>query len=46
MVVEAERTTHSSVREALRQIEACCHVNLIYNKTQPFTSSDQYAYYD
>jgi protein-tyrosine kinase len=46
MVVEAERTTHSSVRESLRQIEACRHVNLIYNKTQPFTSNDQYAYYD
>jgi exopolysaccharide/PEP-CTERM locus tyrosine autokinase len=46
MVVESERTTHSSVREALRQIESCRHVNLIYNKTQSFTSSDLYAYYD
>ncbi|GGY34141.1 XrtA-associated tyrosine autokinase [Pseudoduganella albidiflava] len=46
MVVEAERTTHSSVREALRQVEACDHVNLIYNKTQAFSCSDQYAYYD
>lgn len=45
MVVEAERTTHSSVRESLRQIEACRNVNLIYNKTQPFTSNDLYAYY-
>jgi protein-tyrosine kinase len=34
------------VRESLRQIEACHHVNLIYNKTQSFTSSDPYAYYD
>ncbi|GGY05166.1 AAA family ATPase [Massilia dura] len=46
MVVEAERTTHSSVREALRQIEACRNVNLIYNKTQPFSGNDPYGYYD
>ena len=46
MVVEAERTTHSSVREALRQIESNPNVNLIYNKTKPFTCSDHYAYYD
>jgi exopolysaccharide/PEP-CTERM locus tyrosine autokinase len=46
LVVEAERTTHSSVREALSQIEPCRHVNLIYNKTKPFTSGDHYGYYD
>lgn len=46
LVVEAERTTHSTVREALRQTENCRHVSLIYNKTQPFTCSEPYAYYD
>jgi protein-tyrosine kinase len=46
MVVEAERTTHSSVREALRLVESCRHVNLIYNKSKPFACSDHYAYYD
>jgi protein-tyrosine kinase len=46
MVVESERTTHSAVREALRQIEPCRHVNLIYNKTRSFTGSDPYGYYD
>ena len=45
MVVEAERTTHSAVREALSQIEPCRHVELIYNKTRPFACSDHYAYY-
>ncbi|WP_338762120.1 XrtA-associated tyrosine autokinase [Massilia sp. METH4] len=47
VVVEAERTTHSSVREALRLVESCRHVNLVYNKSKPFSCSDHhYAYYD
>jgi exopolysaccharide/PEP-CTERM locus tyrosine autokinase len=46
MVVEAERTTHSSVREALRQIEPCRNINLIYNKISSFTGNDHYDYYD
>lgn len=46
MVVESERTTHSAVREALRQIEACRNVNLIYNKIQSFAVTDHYGYYD
>jgi exopolysaccharide/PEP-CTERM locus tyrosine autokinase len=46
LVVEAERTTHSAVREALRQLESCRHVNLIYNKIQSFTGNGHYDYYD
>jgi protein-tyrosine kinase len=46
LVVEAEHTTHGAVSEALRQLEPCPNVNLIYNKIQPFTASDHHAYYD
>ncbi len=46
VVVEAERTTHSNVREALRQIEACEHVNLVYNKIKSFNDANYYGYYD
>ena len=47
MVVEAETTTQRSVREALRLIEGCAHVNLIYNKTRSFPGGeDYYGYYD
>lgn len=34
LVVEAGRTTQQTVKEALRQIEACDVVNLIYNKAR------------
>ena len=46
LVVEAERTTHSAVRDALRQLEHCPNVNLIYNKIKSFGGNDYYAYYD
>ena len=46
MVVEAETTTQHAVKEALRQIESCAHVNLIYNKTKAFPGGDYYGYYD
>ncbi|AXA90852.1 XrtA-associated tyrosine autokinase [Massilia sp. YMA4] len=46
LVVEAERTTHGAVREALRQVEGCPNVNLIYNKTASSGSTDYYGYYD
>jgi len=46
LVVEAERTTHSAVREALRQLEHFPNVNLIYNKIKSFSGNDYYAYYD
>ena len=44
MVVEAETTTQHAVKEALRQIEACEHINLIYNKTRSFPGNDYYGY--
>ena len=44
MVVEAEKTTQHAVKEALRQIEACEHIHLIYNKTKSFPGNDYYGY--
>ncbi|MDC8756869.1 XrtA-associated tyrosine autokinase [Janthinobacterium sp. hw3] len=46
MVVEAETTTQHAVKEALRQIEGCANVNLIYNKTRAFPGADYYGYYE
>jgi exopolysaccharide/PEP-CTERM locus tyrosine autokinase len=46
MVVEAESTTQHAVKEALRQIEQCPHINLIYNKTKAFPGGEYYGYYD
>lgn len=43
LVVEAGRTTQQTVKEALRQIEACDVVNLIYNKAR--VHSGGYGYY-
>jgi protein-tyrosine kinase len=34
MVVEAQGTTQHAVKEALRQLEGCSNVNLIYNKAR------------
>ena len=44
MVVEAETTTQHAVKEALRQIESCEHINLIYNKTKGFPGNEYYGY--
>ena len=47
LVVEAETTTQHAVKEALRQLESCPHINLIYNKTKAFPGGgDYYGYYD
>lgn len=46
LVVEAEATTQRAVKEALRQLDGCAHINLIYNKTKAFPGSDYYGYYD
>ena len=46
LVVEAETTTQHAVREALRQLDSCAHVNLIYNKIRAFPGGDYYGYYD
>jgi len=42
LVVEAEKTTQQTVREALRQIETCEIVNLVYNKARSFSDKDLY----
>lgn len=47
MVVEAETTTQHVLKEALRRIEHCAHINLICNKTRTFPGTDDfYGYYD
>jgi protein-tyrosine kinase len=46
MVVEAESTTQTAVKEALRRIEHCPNLNLIYNKTRAFPGTEYYGYYD
>lgn len=45
MVVAAEITPQKAVMEALRQIESCDTINLIYNKARPFPGGDFYGYY-
>ncbi len=44
LVVEAERTTQQTVKEALQQIEACDVVNLIYNKARAHSGGGYYGY--
>ncbi|MEO8417236.1 MAG: XrtA-associated tyrosine autokinase [Methylophilaceae bacterium] len=44
LVVEAETTPQKTVMEALRQIESCEVINLIYNKARPFPGGDLYGY--
>lgn len=46
MVVESETTTQHAVKEALRHIEHCPHVSLIYNKSKAFPGGEYYGYYD
>jgi Mrp family chromosome partitioning ATPase len=41
MVVEAQTTTQHAVKEALRQLEGCSDVNLIYNKTRDFPGIEE-----
>lgn len=45
LVVEAETTPQKAVMEALRQIESCDIINIIYNKARPFPGGDSYGYY-
>lgn len=44
MVVEAETTTQKTVMEALRQIESCDVINLIYNKARAMSGGGYYGY--
>jgi protein-tyrosine kinase len=41
VVVESETTTQHAVKESLRQLEGCAHVNLIYNKTREFPGIEE-----
>ena len=41
MVVESETTTQHAVKEALRQLEGCSNVNLIYNKMRQFPGIEE-----
>jgi Mrp family chromosome partitioning ATPase len=41
MVVEAQTTTQHAVKEALRQLEGCANVNLIYNKSREFPGIEE-----
>ena len=45
LVVEAERTTQQTVKEALQQIDSCDVINLIYNKARAYNSAGYYGYY-
>ncbi|MDT8363560.1 MAG: XrtA-associated tyrosine autokinase [Nitrosomonas sp.] len=45
LVVEAERTTQQTVKDALQQIESCDVVNLIYNKARSQSNAGYYGYY-
>jgi exopolysaccharide/PEP-CTERM locus tyrosine autokinase len=45
LVVAAEKTPQQTVKEALRQIESCDVVNLIYNKASTFLGGEYYGYY-
>ena len=45
LVVAAEKTPQQTVKEALRQIESCDVVNLIYNKASAFPGGEYYGYY-
>lgn len=45
LVVEAERTTQQTVKDALQQIESCDVVNLIYNKASAQSNAGYYGYY-
>lgn len=45
MVVEAETTPQKAVVEALRQIESCNVINLIFNKAKSFPGVEYYGNY-
>ncbi len=45
MVVEAEKTTQNAVKDALRRLDACTNINLVYNKGRTFVEPSSYGYY-
>lgn len=46
MVVEAEQTTQHAVKEALKHIERCPNINVVYNKSTAFPGAEYYGDYD
>ncbi|WP_229414212.1 XrtA-associated tyrosine autokinase [Zemynaea arenosa] len=46
MVIESETTTQRAVREALRRLENCHHINIICNKSRQLPGSYYHSYYD
>ena len=44
LVVEAEQTSQHAVKEALKQIESCTSISLIYNKARAFSGKEYYGY--
>jgi exopolysaccharide/PEP-CTERM locus tyrosine autokinase len=46
MVVESGRTSQHAVKEALRHIEHCPNISLVYNKSTAFPGAEYYGYYD
>lgn len=45
VVVESEKTTQHAVKEAMRQLDGCSNVNLIYNKSRELGSNNKYDYH-
>lgn len=45
VVVEAQTTTQNALKDALRKIETCANVNLVYNKGRAFADRQDYSYY-
>ena len=45
MVVEAEKTTQQAVKNALRKLEPCKNINLVFNKARDFPGEEYYGYY-
>jgi Mrp family chromosome partitioning ATPase len=45
MVVEAEQTTQHAVK-ALKHIERCPNINVVYNKSTAFPGAEYYGDYD
>jgi protein-tyrosine kinase len=46
LVIESETTTQRAVKEALRRLDNCAHIDLICNKTRAFPGDDYYGHYD
>lgn len=45
MVVEAEKTTQHALKDALRKIDGCANVSLVYNKGRAFAEPESYGSY-